>query len=70
MDSGAETITEYILINYRWLFVCLFLLPISFIYDFWLYLRNWIVFTLTSAPKQHDNKVKYVQKQVSLLMYY
>lgn len=60
-----EGIVEYILINYRWVFVCFFLLPISFVYDIWFYFRNYIVFALSSAPKQHDNKVKRVQKQVS-----
>ncbi|XP_066158686.1 delta(24)-sterol reductase-like [Euwallacea fornicatus] len=64
MGKGCETLTEYILINYRWVFVCLFLLPISFLHDLWFYLRNWVVFKLTSAPKQHDSKVKYVQKQI------
>ncbi|XP_066258952.1 delta(24)-sterol reductase-like [Euwallacea similis] len=64
MDKGCETFTEYVLINYRWVFVCLFLLPISFFYDLWFYLRNWVVFNLTSAPKQHNSKVKYVQKQI------
>ncbi|XP_050313504.1 delta(24)-sterol reductase-like [Anthonomus grandis grandis] len=64
MDKGCDNLTEYILINYRWVFVCLFLLPISFLYDLWLYFRNWIVFKLTSAPKKHDTKVKYIQKQI------
>lgn len=64
MDKGCENLTEYILINYRWVFVCLFLLPVSFFYDLWLYLRNWLVFQLTSAPKQHNKKVRDVQRQV------
>lgn len=57
---------EYIIKNYRWLFVCLFLLPISVVYDLAMYLRNWIkfLFKLNSAPKKHGNKVKYVQEQV------
>lgn len=64
MDKGLDSLTDYILINYRWIFVCLFLLPLSFIYDLLFYVRNWIIFKLTSAPKQHANKVKHVQKQV------
>ncbi|KAH1029497.1 hypothetical protein HUJ05_002724 [Dendroctonus ponderosae] len=64
MDKGYDTLTEYILIKYRWAFVCVFLLPISLFYDLWFYFRNWIVFKFTSAPKQHDKKVKYVQKQI------
>ncbi|XP_067677801.1 delta(24)-sterol reductase-like [Haliotis asinina] len=55
---------EYILIHYRWVFVCLFLLPVSVIYDIVMYLRNWLVFQLNSAPKKHDQKVQHVQRQV------
>lgn len=62
--EAPQDITEYILINYRWVFVCLFLLPASFIFDIWMYLRNWIVFKISSAPRQHQSKVKFVQKQV------
>lgn len=55
---------EYILVHYRWIFVCLFLLPVSFFFDIWLYFRNWIVFKLNSAPQQHQLKVQNVQRQV------
>lgn len=55
---------EYILLNYRWVFVCLFLLPMSVVYEIFLYLRTWIIFKLHSAPKMHDKKVKHVQDQV------
>lgn len=50
--------------NYRWVFVCLFLLPISVVYDVFMYIRTWLIFKLNSAPKQHDKKVQYVQQQV------
>lgn len=55
---------EYIIKHYRWVFVCLFLMPISVVYDVYMFIRNWIVFKLNSAPKQHANKVKDVQQQV------
>ncbi|CAG9862719.1 unnamed protein product [Phyllotreta striolata] len=55
---------EYVLVNYRWLFVCFFLLPISLFYDLWMYFRNWVVFRLSSAPSKHYKKVKYVQEQI------
>lgn len=61
---------EYILIHYRWVFVCLFLLPVSFFYDIWLYFRNWIVFRLNSAPQQHHLKVQNVQKQVRFVFFF
>jgi delta24-sterol reductase len=65
MAYKPDGLFEYILINYRWVFVCLFLLPASFFFDIWLYFRNWIVFKLSSAPKQHNSKVKDVQNQVT-----
>ncbi|XP_071117270.1 delta(24)-sterol reductase-like isoform X1 [Haliotis cracherodii] len=55
---------EYILIHYRWVFVCLFLLPVSVIYDVFMFGRNWLVFQFNSAPKKHDQKVQHVQRQV------
>lgn len=58
---------EYIIKHYRWVFVCLFLMPISVVYDVYMFIRNWIVFKLNSAPKQHAKKVKDVQRQVSFL---
>ncbi|KAJ3639800.1 hypothetical protein Zmor_003137 [Zophobas morio] len=64
MAHKPDGLFEYILIHYRWVFVCLFLLPASFLFDIWLYFRNWIVFKLSSAPKQHNSKVKHVQEQV------
>ncbi|XP_045473479.1 delta(24)-sterol reductase-like [Harmonia axyridis] len=64
MAQKSETIFKYVLIHYRWVFVCLFLLPISFLFDMWLFCRNYIVFKLNSAPSQHDAKVKNVQRQI------
>lgn len=65
MVSSFDDLIEEILVNYRWAFVCLFLLPISFVYNFFYYIRNKIVFALSSAPKKHDSKVKKIQKQVT-----
>lgn len=62
--TKTDSTFEYILVHYRWVFVCFFLLPISFFYDIWLYFRNWIVFKISSAPKKHNAKVQYVQRQV------
>lgn len=59
---------EYIIKNYRWVFVCLFLLPMSVLYDLVMYVRNWIIFKLNSAPRKHDSKVKHVQNQVCYLI--
>lgn len=64
MAIKIDGLVENVLINYRWIFVCLFLLPASFIFDLWMYCRNYIIFRLNSAPLLHDKKVQYVQKQI------
>lgn len=55
---------EYAVINYRWIFVCLFLLPASVCYEIYFALRTWLVFKLKSAPSKHQQKVRHVQQQV------
>ncbi|KAK7790540.1 hypothetical protein R5R35_000940 [Gryllus longicercus] len=62
--ASFDSALEHVLVHYRWVFVCFFLLPISLFYEVWLYTRNWIVFQLNSAPRQHDKKVRNVQRQV------
>lgn len=64
IDFKGETFMEIIMIDYRWIFVCVFLLPMSFLYNLWSYMRNIIVFQLNSAPRAHDEKVRKVQRQV------
>ncbi|CAB3359713.1 Hypothetical predicted protein [Cloeon dipterum] len=63
MGKGDQLL-EHVLIKYRWLFVCFFLLPASFLYELWSYFRNLIVFKLSSAPGKHASKVQKVQQQV------
>lgn len=60
----TESLTEYILVEYRWVVVLLALLPMSLLWKVYSTARNYVVFTLNSAPKMHDTKVKSVQKQV------
>nr|CAB3237581.1 delta(24)-sterol reductase-like [Phallusia mammillata] len=55
---------EYILVHYRWLIVCVFLLPMSFFFNIYMYVRATLIFKFNSAPKRHDERVKAVQKQV------
>lgn len=55
---------EYVLVQHRWLFVCLFLLPLSVLFDAYYFIRAWLVFRMCSAPKQHDQRVRDIQKQV------
>ncbi|XP_064138091.1 delta(24)-sterol reductase isoform X2 [Loxodonta africana] len=55
---------EFVLIHQRWVFVCLFLLPLSLIFDICYYVRAWVVFKLSSAPRLHEQRVRDIQKQV------
>ncbi|KAL1022502.1 hypothetical protein UPYG_G00028550 [Umbra pygmaea] len=55
---------DYVIVHQRWIFVCLFLLPLSVIFDVYYYLRAWIIFKMCSAPKQHDQRVRDIQRQV------
>ena len=70
-----DTVAEHFIIHYRWVLV-IFLLPLSFVYDIYHYARSYIVFKLSSAPKQHLKKVgnpekftttKYVQLSTTFL---
>lgn len=56
---------EYVVVHQRWIFVCLFLLPLSVLFDFYYYLRAWLIFKMCSAPKLHDQRVRDIQRQVS-----
>lgn len=56
---------EYVIVHQRWIFVCLFLLPLSVVFDVYYYLRAWVIFKMCSAPKQHDQRVKDIQRQVT-----
>ena len=55
---------EYLLTHHRWIFVCVFLLPISAVYKVFFYIRNKIIFWLASAPKLHSRRVRAIQQQV------
>ncbi|XP_031567980.1 delta(24)-sterol reductase-like [Actinia tenebrosa] len=55
---------EYIIIQQRWIFVCLFLLPLSVVYEVVMHMRNWLAFKLYSSPQRHQQRVKKVQEQV------
>ena len=64
MGEMIDSLLEYILVNYRWVFVIFFLLPLSLLFEVFSYGRNWIVFNLSTAPRQHGKKVREVQRQV------
>lgn len=55
---------DYVIVHQRWIFVCLFLLPLSVVYDVYYYARAWLIFKMCSAPKLHDQRVRDIQRQV------
>ncbi|XP_047443506.1 delta(24)-sterol reductase [Mugil cephalus] len=55
---------DYVIVHQRWIFVCLFLLPLSVIFDVYYYLRSWLIFKMCSAPKLHEQRVRDIQRQV------
>jgi delta24-sterol reductase len=55
---------EYLLTYHRGLVTTIFLLPLSVIYDLFIYVRNKIIFMIHSAASQHDKKVARVQQQI------
>ena len=61
---GGDSLLEILLIDYRWIVVCFALLPLSFLFNLWFYVRSWIIFKLNSAPKAHVKKVQEIQRQV------
>lgn len=65
---SGQTLFEILLIDHRWIIVCFILLPMSFVYNFWYYARNIIVFQLNTAPKSHDKKVQNIQRQVNVFI--
>uniref|UniRef100_A0A2P2HY56 Delta(24)-sterol reductase n=2 Tax=Hirondellea gigas TaxID=1518452 RepID=A0A2P2HY56_9CRUS len=59
-----KAVQKHILIHYRWVFVVLFLLPLSALYDIYFYVRSWLIFRVNSAPRQHGRRLQHVQRQV------
>lgn len=55
---------EAVLVHHRWVFVCLFLLPLSILFDVYYQLRAWAVRRLHSAPRLHAQRVRHIQGQV------
>lgn len=70
IDFKGETFMEILLIDYRWIIACFCLLPVSFLYNLYFYIRNAIVFHLNSAPASHDEKVRKIQRQVKIKLSY
>lgn len=63
----TNTSIEYVVVNYRWLFVFLFLLPATLLFELYVQLRMWIVQLSKSASKNHERKVAAIQETVRVM---
>ncbi|CAI2356693.1 unnamed protein product [Caenorhabditis sp. 36 PRJEB53466] len=59
-----ERVVGWVMYHFRWVFVCPFLLPLSFIFEHVYAVRNWIVHTVNSAPGAHLRKVQVICDEV------
>ena len=55
---------ERLLVDYRWLFVLVFLIPLSLLFNLYLHVRQAIVHYLMSAPHRHAEKVARIRDEV------
>ena len=62
--TRGEQIFDYVMTEYRSLIVAVFALPLSFLWDLFLYVRTTIVMWLHSAPSKHAERVRSVSDQV------
>lgn len=60
-----RSLLETILIDYRWIFVIFFLLPLSFLYDVALALRAKLIIKLGDPVWLHGKKLEKLRKKVS-----
>jgi delta24-sterol reductase len=50
--------------EHRGIFVTIFVLPISLMFDIFFTVRAWMVLKFYSAPKLHEERVRHIQKQI------
>lgn len=60
----SEALLEHILKKYRWIFVVFFLLPVTFVYDIYHWMKQVYIEYTKDKSQDHAMKVKHVQKQV------
>jgi Delta24-sterol reductase len=59
-----KTLVKFIVTDHRWIVVCLFLLPLSFLFDLYWHIRNIIIFRFGKSSLNHEAKVKGIQEQL------
>jgi delta24-sterol reductase len=56
---------EYFVINYRWVLIILFMLPMTVCYDLYFYIRNKVVFLISMFDtRSHDAKVRAISQEI------
>ncbi|KAK5983896.1 hypothetical protein GCK32_022114, partial [Trichostrongylus colubriformis] len=63
-SSLTEQFITWLLLLIRWYVMIQFILPLSFIYDLLMVVRNEFVYTVGTAPRAHTRKVAAIQRQV------
>uniref|UniRef100_A0A8D9A8C8 Delta(24)-sterol reductase n=1 Tax=Cacopsylla melanoneura TaxID=428564 RepID=A0A8D9A8C8_9HEMI len=61
---ASEAFLEHVLKKYRWVIVIFILLPLTFLYDIYYYVRQQVIQYLKESSQDHQEKVKHVQSQV------
>ncbi len=61
----SASVFEYLITNYRWFFVVVFLMPMSIVYELYLLGRNtWTFMTYKTAPFKHSQRVADIVAQI------
>jgi Delta24-sterol reductase len=61
---GRKLFIKFIMSEQRWIFVCLFVLPLSLLFDLFWYIRNIIIFKFGNTKESHEEKVRKIQIDV------
>jgi len=62
-ESEIDWLTDF-LIRHRWLLVVPVLLPLSFVFELLMSVRDFYMRTLQHAPKKHEARVRDIQEQI------
>lgn len=64
MSTAVWDIVLNFFTEHRGFIIITFVLPLSFVFDQFFVVRNWVVRTLLAQPKLHDERVRKVQERV------
>jgi len=66
LEFLAKLLTMFVVTRFRYVLVCLFVLPLSFLFEMYMSLRNYIIFRYvgTAPSGTHEDRVKFIQEQI------